>query len=112
MPVITKDYVEGDDKWLPIEYNDYWDIPRCFYVVYKGIHLVFDAPFLEIQDEYSWIYIVYMNKETVKDWKAEYSKWKVGSIEGYERITFDETRRRFIHEDCLDLIFKNYEWSK
>lgn len=46
-------------KWLPINYRDYWDVPRVFVVEYKGRTFLFNCPFDDDEDDYPEEYRVY-----------------------------------------------------
>jgi len=109
MSVIFQKFDDKPGKWHEIEYAHYCDFARLFYVKYKNIHLVFDAPFLDIQDEYAFHFIVYMSHVLDSDWKNFYSKWKISNIVHYENIVFDETRKKYILTRSLDEMFKNYD---
>src|SRR5438105_3500439 len=106
----TEQYVPGSAGWIRIEYRAYWDFARFFSVRYKEHHLVFDAPFLDIPSEYSPYFIVYMRPSAeVGNWEEEYSRWKISHIVPVADITFDESRKEYISEACLNHMFINFE---
>ncbi len=100
---------DGDGlKWIPIEYCSYWDFARTFKIRYREVELVFDAPFLEMADEYSDYFIVYLAKGLDENWRKNYKSWEVGHIVQVDAITFDESRKEYILAGNLDRLFINF----
>lgn len=101
---------DGDrSRWAPIDYRDYWDFARLFSVEYKGLHFVFDAPFLELSDDYSDFFLVYFSRNPAGSWEKEYTDWGLSGIFPVSAITMDESRKRYVLIESLDRIFKNFD---
>ena len=47
------------DRWLPIRYRDFWDVPRLIVVETEGRVLLLDSAFDDVLDEFSPEYTVY-----------------------------------------------------
>jgi hypothetical protein len=108
----TATYTPDPGRWLGIKYRGYWDFARLFYVRYKGHHLVFYSPFLEIPSEYSDYFIVYKCPgDDPGNWTEEYERWKISNIVPANDITLDETRKSYILAEDLDLMFTHFEWQ-
>jgi hypothetical protein len=101
---------DGDlARWIPIEYMSYWDFARTFRVPFKGHTLVFDAPFLDLADEYSEHFIVYMANGVRANWRNEYLAWPIAHVVPADRIVLDETRKHFILSSSLAEVCARFE---
>lgn len=98
----TQPYDGDSARWTSIEYTSYWDFARTFRVPFKGRTLVFDAPFLELADEYSDYFLVYMTDGAAENWRRECLAWPIAHVVPADRIVLDETRKRFILSSSLD----------
>ena len=113
MRVQTASLAASSGAWTRIEYRDYWDFARCFHLTYRNLDLVFDAPFLEIADEYSDYFVVYKGSLGEGDvWFNRYRDWGISHIVPVDSITLDETKRQYISKECLDRMFQRYEWAR
>jgi hypothetical protein len=50
----------SDTNWVPINYREVWDVPRIFFVAYRGELFLFDCPFDEETEDYPDLYHVYL----------------------------------------------------
>lgn len=48
----------NSNVWIPIQYRDFYDIPRIFVMHHLGDTFVFDCPFDDDADEYPEYYVV------------------------------------------------------
>ena len=95
-------------KWIPIEYRDFWDVPRIFLARYDGKLFLFDCAFDETTEDFPDFYQVYIlpnldEKELADSW-AHLSSRAIHCFDKVpiERIRFDPTRRREIDSTILD----------
>jgi hypothetical protein len=85
-------------RWLPIQYRDFYDIPRMLVVEYANRLYLFDAPFDDEADAYADHYTVYRLAESSRN-KLELDSWasltcsgeKVGLVP-VATVEFDESR--------------------
>ncbi len=95
------------ESWLPIEYREFYDVPRMIVVEHAGQLFLFDAPFDDAADDYSDRYAVYRLPESARE-GIRAASWvdlaaageRVGEIPVSE-IEFDETKRRQINDDVF-----------
>ena len=95
-------------NWLPIiEYRDFWDVPRIFFVRKNGVLLLFDCEFNDQKEDYSDEYKVYIMPELPagESWKGIFERATeyLGNVP-VDKVNFDETRRKFIQDDLAFLI--------
>ena len=96
-----------EPTWLPIEYGEFYDIPRTFVVNDETGSYFFDCSFSDEIDEYSDEFIVYKLRGKVSHsgnsfpWNElhKYGK-RVGSIR-IENVIFDKSKRKSIRGDVL-----------
>jgi len=91
------------ETWGPIQYRDFYDVPRIFIVKYENSTLLFDSPFDDITDEYTQEYSVYLIHNPSKDdlqgdWKVLVSKAErlLGRVP-VSKVQFDLTKRKEIN---------------
>lgn len=89
------------DDWADIEYRDFWDVPRIFFLTIGDRKLLADCPFDEAAEDYSSVYVVF---EMPPDFEIPENSWagiasraltKLGEIPVAE-ADFDETKRRSV----------------
>jgi len=94
-------------QWPLIQYRDFYDRPRAFFVEWRGVTYFFDSPFVEATDEYSPTYTVYQLSASTDfdrsgDWDDAASHGKsIGSIAA-ESVEFDKTLRGRINPEVFD----------
>jgi hypothetical protein len=96
---------DGSHDWIPFTYCSYHDFARTFTLRYRDSALVFDAPFLPVQDEYSGHFLVYQVPNGGADPLKDFRQHDLVSVIPVDQIVMDETRRRYVHRPCLDRIF-------
>lgn len=93
--------------WLPIEYRDFYDIPRAFIVEYLGELYFFDCPFDEDNDEYPNYFSVYqlpiatIERYETGSWIHLKDKGDLMGTISTNALKFDESRRRYIDETAF-----------
>ena len=95
-------------EWLPIQYRDFYDIPRAFVVEHRGKLYFLDCPFSEDLDEYPSEYTVYRIDDTLRN-ELDTIPWteivnhseRIGSIHILE-VVFDSTKRLAIDAHVFD----------
>jgi hypothetical protein len=95
---------------IPINYRDFWDVPRIFVTSYQGQQFLFDCPFNETAEDYPDRYAVYLMPSLTEDdlqgsWAVLPAKAtrRLGTVPVIE-IRFDATRRQAIDATVLDEI--------
>lgn len=48
----------SSERWIPIRYREFYDIPRAFVIENAGELLLFDCPFDDVADSYGDSYTV------------------------------------------------------
>jgi len=91
----------------PIQYRDFYDIPRMFMVEFNGFQFLFDGSFDEAIDDYPQEYSVSLlpsltKKELEGSWEriGERPLRKLGRVPT-SAVQFDLTRRKTIDTDLL-----------
>ena len=91
----------------PIQYRDFYDIPRMFIVEFNGFQFLFDGSFDEAIDEYPEDYAVSLLPNlTQKDLEGSWERIgerpirKLGRVP-VSAVQFDSTRRKTISTDLL-----------
>jgi hypothetical protein len=98
------------EKWLPIRYRGYWDVPRIFLVRNSGRLYLFDCPFSEELDDYPEQFTVYLmpdipDEETPADWTTLPGRaTRVLGEVPVAAVRFDPTRRAAIAPDTFDAV--------
>ena len=98
------------ERWLPIRYRDFYDIPRAFVVEHAGDLLFFDCPFSQALDDYGEEYTVYRITDELRD-RIEVISWtdlgnqseRIGVVPT-KAVVFDPTKRRAIDAEVLNLL--------
>jgi hypothetical protein len=94
----------SEPAWLPIQYRDFYDIPRLIVVERGGQLYLFDCPFDDESDEYSDHFTVYRLPSSARG-RLDDPSWldlaQLGEVVG--RVTtdgteFDPSRRRFLSD--------------
>jgi hypothetical protein len=96
----------GDDPdWLPIEYGEFYDVPRLFWIARTDDALLFDCPFSDDLDDYPNHYDVYALPpddlpRRGEPWTLSERARSLGRVPVGE-VRFDESRRRAIRRDLI-----------
>jgi len=100
----------SDATWLPIQYRDFYDIPRAFVVEREGATYFFDCPFDAALDEYPDLYHVYRLPPSARR-IVDAASWVGLENEGtfladvpVKSVSFDPTRRAAIDEQVFDSV--------
>ena len=100
---------------IPFRYVEFYDVPRCIVVRYRGVSLLLLSAFDDDIDEYPAAYQVYVMPEEAEE-TFQKGSWKfveetpmdaVGEIQ-VDSVKFDESKREELDSSCLDdlVIFK------
>jgi len=93
--------------WPHIQYRDFYDRPRAFFVEWRDLTYFFDSPFVEATDEYSPDYLVTqlpapIDLDLEGTWEGIASHGEpLGSV-AVESVEFDETLRDRINPEVFD----------
>ncbi len=98
------------ERWLPIRYRDFYDVPRAFVVEHAGDLLFFDCPFSQALDDYGDEYTVYRVSDELRD-RIDVISWtdlgnqceRIGVVPT-EAVAFDATKRRAINAEVFKLL--------
>jgi hypothetical protein len=88
--------------WADIEYRDFWDQPRIFFVHHDGRLYLFDCPFDEETEDFQDTYTVYeMPELTGTDYAGSWAHLPDKAIRSVgevplDQVHFDPTKRRQI----------------
>lgn len=94
--------------WAPIQYRDFWDVPRIFFFANLGNWFLFDCPFDEETEDYGQHYRVYLIPEPPKeDLQGSWSSLPKTAMQylgelPVSRVEFDSTRRNAINLEVMD----------
>lgn len=95
---------------VPIQYRDFYDVPRVFVARYKGQLFLFDCPFDDTLDEYPDHYEVHLlpnlkPEDLQGSWKdiSRQSVRRLGCVSA-SSLRFDPTRRQQIETNVFDMI--------
>jgi hypothetical protein len=98
------------DMWSDINYRDYWDQPRIFFVHKDGQLILFDCAFDHEIDDYPEFYSVYLMPQLSADefagsWVGLWRKAvrKLGEVP-VDKVQFDATKRRQIDTSVLNTL--------
>ena|SRR5438105_4421716 len=96
------------NRFVPIQYRDFWDVPRIFLVDHKGHLFLFDCPFDDVVEDYATEYRIYVlptldPTELTGSWaglskKAERFLRKVP----IGRVCFDPSKRKEMDSELLE----------
>jgi hypothetical protein len=97
-------------QWLNINYRDFWDVPRIFFVERGGTLFLFDCQFDDTIEDYPESYRVFrMPALTPADYERSWADlWRradalVGEVP-VAAVRFDPTRRAGIAANSFDAI--------
>lgn len=92
----------------PIQYRDFWDVPRIFIASFDGKSFLFDCPFDETMEDFPSVYRVYLlpdvpAEELAGSWDKLHQRAThyLGEVP-IEKVDFDPTRRRSIYPKVLE----------
>lgn len=96
------------ERWLPIRYRDFYDIPRAFVVENHGETLLFNCPFDEAADDYPDHYTVIRLDQlaiTELDGSWEHLANRGSTIRQIptSQVRFDPSRRAAVDAASLDV---------
>jgi len=92
--------------WLPIEWRDFYDVPRLFVVTLGEEAVVFESRFDDERDDYDDHYDAYVLPVTkVPPWPESWEQLtaqakKVGRVP-VKAVRFDASRRQSVSADLL-----------
>ena len=94
------------DRWLPIRYRDFWDVPRLLVVETGDRVLLLDSAFDDVLDEFSPEYSVYdlpalALASAGHDWRYLSQGGRLLGKIRVSDVTFDDTRRNAILETSI-----------
>src|SRR5690349_7106539 len=96
------------NRFVPIRYRDFWDVPRIFLVEYRGRLFLFDCPFDDVIEDYGTAYRVYSlpaldPTELTGSWAGlcKRAEQFLGEVP-VGRICFDSTKRKEMNSELLD----------
>lgn len=97
-----------NQRWVPINYREFWDVPRIFFVEDDGQLYLFDCRFDEAIEDYPDEYRVYLMphlgaEELAGSWAKVDRKAirQLGTVP-VARVKFDPTKREQIDAAILD----------
>lgn len=95
---------------LPIQYRDFYDIPRAFIIEHEGRGYLFDCPFDVDLDDYPDHFQVYkvdlgpVRAIGAGSWEGLASEGTLVGQIPIHLVKFDPTRRAAVDDDVLELI--------
>lgn len=96
------------NQWAPIQYREFWDVPRIFLAPYQGKWFLFDCPFDEATEDFPDSYRVYLipepsEEELAGSWDKLHEKATryTGEVP-IAKVHFDPSKRREIDSKVLD----------
>ena len=96
------------NRWVAIDYREFWDVPRIFFATDAGRLVLFDCAFNEVLEDYPEVYRIYAMPSLSPDalagsWKDIHRKATrfLGAVP-ISRVTFDPTKRKQIDASVLD----------
>jgi hypothetical protein len=99
-------------QYEPIQYRDFYDVPRVFIVRFNGKTYLFDCPFDESEDEYSTHYSVYVmppldTADLANDWRRlpTMAVQLMGKVLVSD-VKFDESKRSGISTDFIGTLLR------
>lgn len=94
--------------WAPIQYREFWDVPRIFLVPYQEKWFLFDCEFDETAEDFPDYYRVYVipkpcDEELAGSWDNLHEKAMqyLGEVL-IQKVHFDSSKRREIDTGVLD----------
>lgn len=101
---------------IPFEYVEFYDVPRCIVLRYKGKLFLIQSAFDESLDDYPSDYSVYLLPESVED-SLKKGSWEfirsspmtcIGSVQVAE-VVFDSSKRKELDASFLDKLMAEQE---
>ncbi len=96
------------NHWAPIQYREFWDVPRIFLVPYQGKWFLFDCAFDEATEDFPDSYRVYVvpepsNEELAGSWDKLHEKATryCGEVP-LRRVRFDPSKRREVDTSVFE----------
>jgi hypothetical protein len=96
--------------WADIDYRDFWDVPRIFFVRHQGRLFLFDCPFNDDIEDYGETYTVYVMPELSEaEWGGSWAHLsqkatqRLGEIP-IDQVQFDPSKRRQIDTAVLNAL--------
>ena len=97
-------------RWAAINYRDFWDFPRIFFLTDSGQLYLFDCPFDEETEDFSGEYRVYLmpplsTEELDGSWAGipQRATADLGRVPT-SAVRFDPTKRKFVDASVLDAL--------
>lgn len=94
-------------QWAPIQYREFWDVPRVFLVPYQGKWFLFDCPLDETTEDFPATYQVYVIPEPTGEelggsWDKLHEKaiHNLGEV-AISAVRFDPSKRREMDTSVL-----------
>ncbi len=95
----------NETTWLPIQYREFYDVPRSIVVEYEGALYLFESALDDALDDYSEVYQVYRLPIVLRDqlntWDTR--SWIDLALAGIHigevpvaSVELDETKRAFL----------------
>ncbi len=95
------------DRWTPIQYCGFWDVPRIFLARYRGQCFLFDCHFDQESDDYPDCYEVFLlpairDEDLPKDWTTLSTRAlrHLGKTP-VDQVVFDSSKRQMIETQVL-----------
>ena len=91
----------------PFRYGGFYDVPRCIYLQYKGLHFLLLSEFDEDTDEYTTVYSLYVVPESAHSLvpcSPEFLSTPmvcIGQIP-IDQVTFDISKRKELDASIID----------
>jgi hypothetical protein len=95
---------------IPIQYREFYDVPRMFIVAYQGVSYLFDASFNEKLDDYPDTYAVsvlppLLPEELTGSWSSLPSRVVSRLTQVLvSAVPFDKTRRQGVEQEFLHAV--------
>ena len=97
-------------RWAAINYREFWDQPRIFFLTDGGRTYLFDCPFDDDQEDYPDEYRVYLLPSLTADelagsWAGLFRRAtaELGRVPA-SAVRFDPTKRQFVDASILDTL--------
>ncbi len=95
-------------NWAPIQYRDFWDVPRIFVVTYQKKVLLFDCAFDDETEDFPESYRVYTlpslrNEDLAGSWAklSMQATQYLGEVP-INKVRFDPSKRKEIDTAILE----------
>lgn len=97
-------------QWLPIQYRDFYDVPRLLAFEHAGHWYVLDNPFNDAIDDYGTDYTVLRVRDddvadlANPDWRDIVGRAHVVGVVPVTNVRFDPTKRLSIERSIADML--------